>query len=92
MRFQELISQHPSSPWQREQAPELSLGGPLSLVQPAVVLAKRVGFVVPVVGVGGGLAVGKVTPIMGNESKHCHHLSHVKVRINFLVIIKYLVC
>jgi len=74
--------------WSRHQ--ELSLGGPLSLVLLAVVLPNRVGCVVPV-GVGGGLSLGKVTPIMGTASEHCHQPSHTKVRINFVVIVKYLV-
>jgi len=73
--------------WSRHQ--ELSLGGPLPLVLPAVVLPSRVGCVVPV-GVGGGRAVGKVTPIMGTASKNCHQSSHTKVRINFRVINKYI--
>lgn len=74
----------------RSRHQELSLGGPLFPVLPAVVLPNRVGCVVPV-GVGGGLAVGKVTPIMATASKHRQHLSHAKVRINFGVINKYIV-
>jgi len=70
--------------WSRHQ--ELSLGGLLSLVLPAVVLPNRVSCVVPV-GVGGGLAVGKVTPNMGTALEHRHQLPHTKVRINFGVII-----
>jgi hypothetical protein len=74
----------------RSRHQELSLGRPLSLVLPAVVLPKRVGCVVPV-GAGGGRTVGKVTSVMVTASKHCHQLSHTKVRINYPVINKYIV-
>jgi hypothetical protein len=75
----------------RSRHQELSLGGPLPLVLPAVVLPNRVGRVVSV-GLGGVRAVGKVTPIMGTASKHCHQLSHTEVRINFRVINIHIYC
>jgi hypothetical protein len=85
--IQELISQHPSSPWQRGAGTRsYSQPPPYPVCLFAVVSADRFGCVVRV-GLGVDCrALGKITPIMDTTPKRCHHFSCAKVRTNLLYI------